>query len=142
MHSYHITITMPDGSEYPAQLIGRDAASDLAVLKIARPKPFPFVEFGDSSKARVGDWVIAIGNPFGLGATATAGIVSAVPLNDGQLSGLKAALVDISGKSVHVELDVDPALIGGLVVKLGSRMIDTSLKTKLDALKIALKEVG
>ena len=72
----------------------------------------------------------------------TAGIVSAVPLNDGQLSGLKAALVDISGKSVHVELDVDPALIGGLVVKLGSRMIDTSLKTKLDALKIALKEVG
>ena len=72
----------------------------------------------------------------------TAGIVSAVPLTDGQLNGLKAALADISGKSVHVELDVDPTLIGGLVVKLGSRMIDTSLKTKLDALKIALKEVG
>ena len=72
----------------------------------------------------------------------TAGIVSAIPLSDGQLADIKGALADISGKSVHVELDVDPALIGGLVVKLGSRMIDTSLKTKLDALKIALKEVG
>ncbi|WP_156899439.1 F0F1 ATP synthase subunit delta [Pleomorphomonas koreensis] len=72
----------------------------------------------------------------------TAGIVSAVPLTDGQLADLKAALAEMTGKSVHVELDVDPALIGGLVVKLGSRMIDTSLKTKLDALKIALKEVG
>ncbi|PIO99281.1 F0F1 ATP synthase subunit delta [Pleomorphomonas carboxyditropha] len=72
----------------------------------------------------------------------TAGIVSAIPLSDGQLADIKGALADISGKSVHVELDVDPSLIGGLVVKLGSRMIDTSLKTKLDALKIALKEVG
>lgn len=72
----------------------------------------------------------------------TAGIVSAIPLSDGQLADIKRALADISGKSVHVELDVDPSLIGGLVVKLGSRMIDTSLKTKLDALKIALKEVG
>nr|WP_245586631.1 F0F1 ATP synthase subunit delta [Pleomorphomonas oryzae] len=72
----------------------------------------------------------------------TAGIVSAIPLSDGQLADIKGALADISGKSVHVELGVDPSLIGGLVVKLGSRMIDTSLKTKLDALKIALKEVG
>ena len=72
----------------------------------------------------------------------TAGIVSAIPLSDGQLADIKRALADISGKSVHVELDVDPSLMGGLVVKLGSRMIDTSLKTKLDALKIALKEVG
>lgn len=72
----------------------------------------------------------------------TAGIVSAIPLSDGQLADIKRALADISGKSIHVELNVDPSLIGGLVVKLGSRMIDTSLKTKLDALKIALKEVG
>ncbi len=78
-----ITITMPDGNEYPAKLIGRDAASDLAVLKIARPKPFPFVKFGDSARARVGDWVIAIGNPFGLGGTVTQGIVSAVYRNTG-----------------------------------------------------------
>ncbi len=73
-----VTVTMPDGTEYPAELIGRDADSDLAVLKIERGQPFPFVRFGDSAQARVGDWVIAIGNPFGLGGTVTSGIVSAV----------------------------------------------------------------
>ncbi len=78
-----ITVTMPDGTEYPAELVGNDAASDLAVLKIKRSSPFPFVKFGDSSRARVGDWVIAIGNPFGLGGTVTQGIVSAVYRNTG-----------------------------------------------------------
>ncbi|RKF22793.1 Do family serine endopeptidase [Altericroceibacterium spongiae] len=78
-----ITVSTPDGTEYPAELVGRDAASDLAVLKISRDKPFPFVKFGDSSQARVGDWVIAIGNPFGLGGTVTAGIISAVYRNTG-----------------------------------------------------------
>jgi serine protease Do len=78
-----ITVTMPDGAEYPAKLIGRDAASDLAVLKISTPKPLPFVKFGDSRNARVGDWVIAIGNPFGLGGTVTSGIISAVYRNTG-----------------------------------------------------------
>ena len=73
-----ITVTMPDGTEYPAKLIGRDTASDLAVLKISATKPLPFVRFGDSRTARVGDWVIAIGNPFGLGGTVTSGIISAV----------------------------------------------------------------
>ncbi len=78
-----ITVTMPDGTEYPAKMIGRDAASDLAVLKISSTKPLPFVQFGDSSNARVGDWVIAIGNPFGLGGTVTSGIISAVYRNTG-----------------------------------------------------------
>ncbi len=73
-----ITVTMPDGTEYPAKLAGRDAASDLAVLKIEAGKAMPFVKFGDSRSARVGDWVIAIGNPFGLGGTVTSGIISAV----------------------------------------------------------------
>ncbi|WP_225206942.1 Do family serine endopeptidase [Novosphingobium huizhouense] len=78
-----ITVTMTDGTDYPAKLIGRDAASDLAVLKIVGTKPFPFVKFGDSRHARVGDWVIAIGNPFGLGGTVTSGIISAVYRNTG-----------------------------------------------------------
>jgi serine protease Do len=82
-----ITVTMPDGVEYPAKLIGKDAASDLAVLKIEPKKALPFVKFGDSSHARVGDWVIAIGNPFGLGGTVTAGIVSAVYRNTGSGAG-------------------------------------------------------
>ena len=78
-----ITVTMTDGTDYPAKLVGRDAASDLAVLKISGPKPFPFVKFGDSRHARVGDWIIAIGNPFGLGGTVTSGIISAVYRNTG-----------------------------------------------------------
>ncbi|KLI65278.1 protease [Aurantiacibacter marinus] len=78
-----VTVTLPDGTEYEAELIGTDAASDLAVLKITRAEPFPFVRFGNSSQARVGDWVIAIGNPFGLGGTVTSGIVSSVLRNVG-----------------------------------------------------------
>ncbi len=78
-----ITVTMPDGTEYEATLVGTDPQSDLAVLKISGGKAFPFVNFGDSSQARVGDWVVAIGNPFGLGGTVTSGIVSSVLRNTG-----------------------------------------------------------
>ncbi|UYH54221.1 Do family serine endopeptidase [Qipengyuania sp. SS22] len=73
-----ITVTLADGTEYDAELIGTDPQSDLAVLKVNRREPFPFVEFGDSRNARAGDWVIAIGNPFNLGGTVTSGIISAV----------------------------------------------------------------
>ena len=79
-----ITVTRPDGTDYEAKLIGRDAASDLAVLKVNAPRPLPYVKFGDSRQARIGDWVIAIGNPFGLGGTVTSGIISAVYRNTGQ----------------------------------------------------------
>jgi serine protease Do len=79
-----ITVTMPDGTEYEAELVGSDPQSDLAVLKILSDQTFPFVEFGDSSQTRVGEWVVAIGNPFGLGGTVTSGIVSAVYRNTGQ----------------------------------------------------------
>ncbi|QZD91208.1 Do family serine endopeptidase [Qipengyuania aurantiaca] len=73
-----VTVTLPDGNEYEAEVVGTDPQSDLAVLKISRREAFPFVTFGDSRQARVGDWVIAIGNPFGLGGTVTSGIVSSV----------------------------------------------------------------
>ena len=79
-----ITVTMPDGTEFEAELIGADPQSDLAVLKINSDVTFPFVEFGDSAQTRVGEWVVAIGNPFGLGGTVTSGIVSAVYRNTGQ----------------------------------------------------------
>nr|WP_246343294.1 Do family serine endopeptidase [Sphingobium jiangsuense] len=78
-----ITVTLTNGEEYEAKLVGRDAATDLAVLKIVGSKPFPFVKFGDSTKARVGDWVVAIGNPYALSGTVTAGIISAVHRNTG-----------------------------------------------------------
>ena len=72
-----ITVTLPDRKEYKARVVGRDPASDLALLKI-EARGLPFVEFGDSTRTRVGDWVVAIGNPFGLGGTVTSGIVSAL----------------------------------------------------------------
>jgi serine protease Do len=76
-----ITVTLSDRTEYEAEVVGRDTASDIAVLKVNPRGPLPFVRFGDSTRTRVGDWVIAIGNPFGLGGTVTAGIVSAVHRN-------------------------------------------------------------
>ena len=72
-----ITVTLPNRKEYVAKVIGRDVSADLAVLKI-EATGLPFVQFGDSTRTRVGDWVIAIGNPFGLNSTVTAGIVSAL----------------------------------------------------------------
>ncbi len=77
-----ITVTLADRREYKARVVGRDTLSDLALLKIDAQN-LPYVKFGDSQKARVGDWVIAIGNPFGLGGTVTAGIVSALHRNIG-----------------------------------------------------------
>ncbi len=72
-----ITVAFADGKEYSAELIGRDQQTDLALLKIERDEPFPSVEWADSDEVRVGDWMLAIGNPFGLGTSVTAGIVSA-----------------------------------------------------------------
>ena len=71
-----IVVTMQDGRKFDATLVGHDAKTDLALIKV-NATGLPHVTFGDSDHARVGDWVVAIGNPFGLGGTATAGIVSA-----------------------------------------------------------------
>ena len=76
-----ITVTLADRTEYEAEVVGRDQVADIAVLKINPTRPLPFVRFGDSTRTRVGDWVIAVGNPFGLGGTVTAGIVSALHRN-------------------------------------------------------------
>jgi serine protease Do len=72
-----ILVKLSDGREYRAEVIGRDAKTDLALIKIKTDNSLPVVEIGDSEKLRVGEWVIAIGNPFGLEQTVTAGIVSA-----------------------------------------------------------------
>ena len=70
------TVVTADGQEYEASLIGRDARTDLAVLKVDADEKFTYVDFGEA-RPRIGDWVVAVGNPFGLGGTVTAGIVSA-----------------------------------------------------------------
>lgn len=72
-----ITVIFTDGSRLKAEVIGKDAKVDLAVLKVKSDKPLKFVKLGDSDKMRIGDWVMAIGNPFGLGGSVSAGIVSA-----------------------------------------------------------------
>jgi serine protease Do len=72
-----ISVVFGDDKEYQAKLVGRDQKTDLALLKITRDQPFPYVEWADSDQVRVGDWMMAIGNPFGLGSTVTAGIISA-----------------------------------------------------------------
>jgi serine protease Do len=72
-----ITVTLSDDTALQAQVVGRDAVTDLALLKVDVKTPLPAASWGDSNKARVGDWVLAIGNPFGLGGSVTAGIISA-----------------------------------------------------------------
>src|SRR5205085_11107727 len=72
-----ITVTFNDGSSLPATVVGRDDKTDLALVRVHPKSPLPAAEFGDSDRAHVGDWVIAIGDPFGLGSSVTAGIVSA-----------------------------------------------------------------
>lgn len=72
-----IEVTLNDGGKYEAKVIGRDAKTDLALIKIDTTDALPYVRFGDSRGARVGDWVLAVGNPFGLGGSVNAGIISA-----------------------------------------------------------------
>jgi F-type H+-transporting ATPase subunit delta len=73
---------------------------------------------------------------------ASAEVTVAEPLSDKNLDALKAALKQVSGKDVTLNVKVDPSIIGGLVVKLGSRMVDSSLRTKLNSIKHAMKEAG
>jgi serine protease Do len=129
-----VTVTTTDRHEYPARIVGRDETSDLALLKIDGHN-LPFVRWGDSTKARVGDWVIAIGNPYGLGGTVTAGIISALhrgitgigaydryiqtdaainmgnsggPMFDlnGNVIGINSALISPTGASVGIGLAI------------------------------------
>jgi len=72
-----VSVTLTDGNKYKAKVIGRDPKTDLALVKIDAGHNLPYVAFGDSDKAQEGDWVIAVGNPYGLGGTVTAGIISA-----------------------------------------------------------------
>src|SRR5579871_47486 len=129
-NSDQITVTLNDGEILPAKVIGRDSKTDLALLKVNPRKPLPVAHFGDSEAARIGDWVIAIGNPFGLGSTVTAGIVSArnriinagdyddfiqtdAPINRGNSGG---PLFDMSGNVIGVNSAIfSPSESGGSV---------------------------
>jgi serine protease Do len=137
-----VQVTTDDGSIYTAKVIGTDRKTDLALIKVAGKSDFPYVRFGDHTP-RVGDWVVAVGNPFGLGGTVTAGIVSArgrdigagpyddyiqidAPINkgnsggpafdvNGNVIGVNTAIFSPSGGSVGIGFDV-PADTAKLVV--------------------------
>ena len=76
-HADKVTVIFQDGTRHPAKVIGRDPKTDLALIKIDAKDPLPYVSWGDSSQAQIGDWVLAVGNPFGLGGTVSTGIISA-----------------------------------------------------------------
>ena len=141
-HAKTVQITMDDGSTYDAKVVGSDPKTDLALIKVDANKSFPFVKFADRDP-RVGDWVVAVGNPFGLGGTVTAGIVSArgrdigsgpyddyiqidAPINkgnsggpafnmDGEVIGVNTAIFSPSGGSVGIGFDI-PAATAKMVV--------------------------
>jgi serine protease Do len=104
-----------DGKKYKAKLIGRDEGTDIALIKIESPKPLPSVTFADDTRVRVGDWVLAVGNPFGLGGTVTAGIVSARGRDD------------VSGAQFTDFLQIDAAInqgnSGGPTFDLAGRVV-------------------
>jgi serine protease Do len=133
-----VTVTTIDRKEYTARIVGRDETSDLALLKIDGQN-LPFVRWGDSTKARVGDWVIAIGDPYGVGSTVTAGIISALHRSitnvgaydryiqtdasinmgnsggpmfdlDGNVIGINSALISPTGASVGIGLAIPAEL--------------------------------
>jgi serine protease Do len=125
-----VEVILQDKTKYRAKVVGRDPKTDLAVLKIKADRPLPYVSFGDSSAAQVGDWVMAVGNPFGLGGTVTTGIISArgrdinegpyddflqidAPINrgnsggptfnlEGQVIGINTAIYSPNGGSVGI----------------------------------------
>ena len=119
-HVSRITVTMDNGRSYPAKIIGRDAKTDLALLKIAAGKPLPYVTFGNSSKERVGDWVVAVGNPFGLGGTVTVGIVSA---HDRDING------NPYDDFLQIDAPINPGNSGGPLFNMSGRVIgiDTAI---------------
>lgn len=141
-----ITVSLASGKEFTATLVGMDPLTDIAVIKIISPQPLPYVEWGDSRQVQVGDWIMAAGNPFGLGSSVTAGIVSArgrdigaspfddflqldAPINPGNSGGptfnlagqvvaLNTAIVSPTGGSVGLGFSIPSEIVIPIVETL------------------------
>ena len=142
-----VSIMLDDGTEFAAKVIGRDERTDLAVLKVdAGSRVLPYIQLGDSAAVRPGEWVVAMGNPFGLGGTVTAGIVSAkgrdigagpydqfiqidAPINqgnsggplfnqDGKVVGVNSAILSPSGGSVGIGFAIPANVVKDVVAEL------------------------
>jgi len=134
-----VTVTLDDGTELQAKVLGRDPRTDIAVIKVSANRKLPYIELGQSRDVKPGEWVVAMGNPFGLGGTVTAGIVSAVsrdigsgpydqfiqvdaPINrgnsggplftqDGKVIGMNTAIYSPSGGSVGIGFAIPSDMI-------------------------------
>jgi serine protease Do len=143
-----VSVTMDDGTELPAKVIGRDQKTDLAVLRISAGHKVPFIALGESNDVRPGQWVVAMGNPFGLGGSVTAGIISArnrdigsgpydsfiqvdAPINqgnsggplftqDGKVVGVNTAIFSPSGGSVGIGFAIPSDTVRQIVAQLQS----------------------
>jgi serine protease Do len=141
-----VSVTLADGTELPAHVVGRDPRTDIAVLKVDAGHPLPFIELGESNNVRPGQWVVAMGNPFGLGGTVTSGIVSArgrdigegpydnfiqvdAPINqgnsggplftqDGRVIGINTAILSPSGGSVGIGFAIPSDTVRTVVAQL------------------------
>lgn len=141
-----VEVNFNDGTKLKAEIVGRDKKVDLAVLKVTPKKPLTAAKFGDSDKIKVGDWVLAIGNPFGLGGTVTLGIVSArnrdinsgpydnyiqtdAAINrgnsggplfnmDGEVVGINTAIISPTGGSIGIGFSVPSATAGPIIEQL------------------------
>lgn len=144
-----MTVRLKDGREFPAKLVGSDSKTDLAVLKIDANASLPSLGWGDSDQSRVGDWVVAVGNPFGLEGTVTAGIISSrgrdtgaspyvdfiqidAPLNSGNsggpllndagdVIGVNTAIVSPNGGSVGIGFAIPSDTAKAVVAQLEAK---------------------
>lgn len=117
-----VTITLHDGSEFPATIVGVDKRTDMALLKVTATKKFIPVKWGDSTKARVGDWVIAIGNPFGLSNTVTTGVISSITRDiSAKLQGLKVG--DYIDGFLQIDASINMGNSGGPTFNTSGEMI-------------------
>jgi serine protease Do len=141
-----LSVTLDDGTVLPAKVIGTDPRTDIAVLKVDAPHPLPFIQLGNSRDVKPGEWVVAMGNPFGLSSTVTAGIVSAVsrdigagpydqfiqvdaPINqgnsggplftqDGKVIGMNTAILSPTGGSVGIGFAIPSDMIRTVTAQL------------------------
>ncbi len=143
-----ISVSLTDGTQLPARVIGADELTDVAVIRVNPPHPLPAVTWGDSRSVEVGDWVLAAGNPFGLGGSVTAGIISAqgrdlgagpfdnflqidAPINpgnsggpafnmNGQVVAMTTAIVSPTGGSVGIGFAIPADLVRRTVAELAT----------------------